>query len=747
MTEGNEIEKCKEDALNCAAKYVANLLQRPDQLDKVEQIRRRVLRTKASVDSRLKTAVQSQLDGIRSGLNELKSAVGEIGEVKEWIQELDGAFDESSVLNKHLSELRLQQSRHAQLAKTNEHLKQIFNVPETVEKTRSMILEGNYLQAHKNLMELEATRDEILFEVHQQKIEQGIEFLESEPLDLYFSRVGGLSDLLAKQLWTVISQTLSAARSNPTQIVTALRIIEREERSDRRALEQQKKTNFLPATRPKVWKSRCMAVIRKSVDNRFESNQLELDRRTDKMWLVRHLERMRAFILEDLVTVKELVRPCFPATYEIFKEYAKIYHEATSRTLEDLAMARNDPSECITLLTWIKDYYGEELMGNDEFAVDQIDFNLQEELGPLLSRSVLESLNDTYLKTTERNMQSWLSKMVETESQDWLVDKPPETDVDGYYQTSLPIILFQMLDQNLQVAAQIEKGMEIKVLDACITALIDFTIELQNAIKCYKEKHFGNRSILQYFEAYMIAIINNCQSITVFGEQMKNQKRAELSSAFGETRLKNFEEVIVAFQRLGEEACTLLLDGALIDLQEFFTDLMTKKWLKSNVAVDTMVLTFEDYNRDYVHLKPSYAKFIMEKAEEKLVIEYVKAIMSRRITFRSFEERKDAGNQIIEEANKIAEAFTRLAKLPPLDDSPCCVLAMMAEVLKVKDSAIVSLEISGLAEKYPDFRAEHALALLSLRGDMGRTESKQKQYGNNHRFPIIFLFFIVMIAF
>ena len=31
-----------------------------------------------------------------------------------------------------------------------------------------------------SLMELEATRDEILFEVHQQKIEDGLDFLESE---------------------------------------------------------------------------------------------------------------------------------------------------------------------------------------------------------------------------------------------------------------------------------------------------------------------------------------------------------------------------------------------------------------------------------------------------------------------------------------------------------------------------------------------------------------------------------------
>ena len=39
-----------------------------------------------------------------------------------------------------------------QLAKTNEHLKQIFNVPETVEKTRVLILEGHYLQAHKKYL-------------------------------------------------------------------------------------------------------------------------------------------------------------------------------------------------------------------------------------------------------------------------------------------------------------------------------------------------------------------------------------------------------------------------------------------------------------------------------------------------------------------------------------------------------------------------------------------------------------------
>lgn len=36
----------------------------------------------------------------------------------------------------------------------------------------------------------------------------------------------------------------------------------------------------------------------------------------------------------------------------------------------------------------------------------------------------------------------------------------------------------------------------------------------------------------------------------------------------------------------------------------------------------------------------------------------------RRIIFRNFEERKEGAAQILEEGKKLAEAFTRLAKLP-----------------------------------------------------------------------------------
>ena len=49
----------------------------------VEQYKRRVSRKKASVEAMLKSAMQSQLDGVRVGLNQLQLALHEIGEIKQ----------------------------------------------------------------------------------------------------------------------------------------------------------------------------------------------------------------------------------------------------------------------------------------------------------------------------------------------------------------------------------------------------------------------------------------------------------------------------------------------------------------------------------------------------------------------------------------------------------------------------------------------------------------------------------------
>lgn len=177
------------------------------------------------------------------------------------------------------------------------------------------------------MRDLENARDDLLFELHK--------LPNQSPHDMallrdYFADVQTLSNLLEKQLRLVLNRTLNTVRKEPTVIVTALRIIEREEKSDEEALKQERQTKFLSLGRPKRWKSMAFEVLEKAVATRIEGTQVE-ERKDNKLWLIRYLELTRLLILEDLRVVKTLCVPCFPPRYNIMNEYIRMYHTCLSR--------------------------------------------------------------------------------------------------------------------------------------------------------------------------------------------------------------------------------------------------------------------------------------------------------------------------------------------------------------------------------------------------------------------------------
>ncbi|XP_010341378.3 exocyst complex component 3 [Saimiri boliviensis] len=705
------MKETDREAVATAVQRVAGMLQRPDQLDKVEQYRRREARKKASVEARLKAAIQSQLDGVRTGLSQLHNALNDVKDIQQSLADVSKDWRQSINTIESLKDVKDAVVQHSQLAAAVENLKNIFSVPEIVRETQDLIEQGALLQAHRKLMDLECSRDGLMYE--QYRMDSG-NTRDMTLIHGYFGSTQGLSDELAKQLWMVLQRSLVTVRRDPTLLVSVVRIIEREEKIDRRILDRKKQTGFVPPGRPKNWKEKMFAILERTVITRIEGTQADT-RESDKMWLVRHLEIIRKYVLDDLIVAKNLMVQCFPPHYEIFKNLLSMYHQALSTRMQELASEDLEANEIVSLLTWVLNTYtSTEMMRNVELA-PEVDIGTLE---PLLSPHVVSELLDTYMSTLTSNIIAWLRKALETDKKDWVKETEPEADQDGYYQTTLPAIVFQMFEQNLQVAAQISEDLKTKVLVLCLQQMNSFLSRYKDEAQLYKEEHLRNRQHPQCYVQYMIAIINNCQT---FKESIVSLKRKYLKNDVEEGVSLSQPNMDGILDAIAKEGCSGLLEEVFLDLEQHLNELMTKKWLLGSNAVDIICVTVEDYFNDFAKIKKLYKKRMTAEAHRRVVVEYLRAVMQKRISFRSPEERKEGAEKMVREAEQLRFLFRKLASGFGEDaDGYCDTIVAVAEVIKLTDPSLLYLEVSTLVSKYPDIRDDHIGALLAVRGDTSR---------------------------
>ncbi|XP_073990576.1 exocyst complex component Sec6 [Rhodnius prolixus] len=712
-----DIEVLEKDAQATATKHVINMLQRPGQLEKVEQYKRRVSRKKVSVEAMLKTTMQSQLDGVCVGLGQLQFALQEIKTIKSNVNSIHDLLIDLPVLVKKLQNVREKHMQYSQYLTARENLKNLFSVPESVEKTKQWINEGKLLYAHHSLNDLENSRDDLLYEVHKVP---GQAAADRILLKASFEEVETASSLLEKQLRLVLSRILNTVRKEPSVIVTALRIIDKEEKKDAFALQRQKQSGFLPPGRPKRWKDMVMEVLEKSVDQRIEGTQVE-DRATNKMWLVVHLELTRQLIMEDLRVVKTLCEPCFPSHYNIVQRFVTMYHNSLSKHLTEIINNGLEGNEYVSMLSWVTNTYpGPELMKHPDLNI-----NIQP-LGPLLSPEVIDSLQNKYLQNMEDNYVEWMQKTLETEEHDWSAGVRPE-DQEGHFHTAAPVIIFQMIDQNLQVTKTIGQDLTDKALILSMKQVKQYGLLYRGAIIAFKTRHFEDRSQVPYFTHYMITIVNNCMLFVELAQQLKqlywrtDLLNRELTSVFS-TLLKTFQD-------LRDEAANWLLEEAFLDLESHFQDLITTKWLATSMPVDTVCATLEDYFQDYVHLRPRNFDYVITKAVNLVTKRYIVTMFEKKMVLRTASERKTAGAKIVREAEQLGALFGRVAPDLIIGGAGCGTpleaISALAEILRSDDKEILSLDLTALVNKFPDIKEEHVIKLVGLRGDVSRSEIRE----------------------
>lgn len=77
---------------------------------------------------------------------------------------------------------------------------------------------------------------------------------------------------MGQQLWLVMNQVTGLVGSDPSRVVTALRVIEREEKTDA-IIEEALNARNIPSSqlpgRPKRWRDKCFQILEISISNRY----------------------------------------------------------------------------------------------------------------------------------------------------------------------------------------------------------------------------------------------------------------------------------------------------------------------------------------------------------------------------------------------------------------------------------------------------------------------------------------------
>lgn len=144
--------KIQRQAEGAALEQIQKIFSRPDALENLDQIRKKAERKKAAVEAMLRTAVQSQLEGIRTAIGHLQTATEDVKEIEKSTQRTFEQLQAVPELKQKIKELSSANITYSQYAAAMENLKHIFNITDTIEKTHEYISKADLLAAHKKLV-------------------------------------------------------------------------------------------------------------------------------------------------------------------------------------------------------------------------------------------------------------------------------------------------------------------------------------------------------------------------------------------------------------------------------------------------------------------------------------------------------------------------------------------------------------------------------------------------------------------
>lgn len=411
------------------------------------------------------------------------------------------------------------------------------------------------------------------------------------------------------------------------------------------------------------------------------------------------------WIYQDIMRIEEDVVPCFPPDYEIYNLYIREYHRSLSNLINKIVTSAPEASVLLQLHGWIKEY--KKSMKELNVPPDLLE-------PPLLDGNE-QSLIEDYLKLIIKKLDEWTANLMKTEVEAFTKrEEPPEVDSDGLYGTQGAVILFQMINQQVDLALDSGQGMilarTVEEVNRVMRSVQDQWTKVVDAE--YKKQIEKPEEVSGGLVEYCIALANDQLKCADFAETLSGRIEPLVSEKYAATIHDRLNDAIDGCLDVAKKCTQCLIDIIFNDLKPATKLLFQPSWYDGIIA--QIVETMRDYLSDYqTYLNSALFDLLLEDLIDTFLVAYISALAnSAKLRIPAATDRiKDD----ITEAYKFFGTYKKTKELEPRFE----VLEMVLSLLEASKS-LVFLSYWSFAKVHGPNIA-FVETLMKNRGDLDRS--------------------------
>ncbi|KAI6167444.1 exocyst complex component Sec6-domain-containing protein [Pisolithus thermaeus] len=611
-----------------AAQAIGEYLQSPDDLVKVAAFRKKLEKEKASIDARLKSGVKEQLDATREGLKKLLSTRNNVQAIKEEMQTVDRLCTDPQHEVATFDQISRVSMVHRNFEQTEEMVNNLLemnsklDVLEEVLAADSENLIGpapNLLSMHFQINRLEAFRNQTMHQAKQASA------ASRQKLIRIFERLSKLIEDFEFYVLELARNILPLVRAGfPEVVVKLIKIAELEGREDEKAIairlvkkaakmdaaskfkSMQANARVLKHYRSKITRA-ISDSIRSNFDDAFERHEQDLDAFLDNL----------GWIYQDLIRIESDVVPCFPPSYEIYSFYIKEYHKNLDMALKRLVASEPEASILLHLHAWLKEY-----------KKSMKELNVPPELiEPPLLNGEEQNLIEDYLKLIVKKLDEWSANLMKTEIQEFTTrTNPPEVDSDGLYGMQGAVILFQMVNQQIDAATESGQGAILaRVVEEVNRVMRSIQDRWSKVVDSeFKKQVEKPEEVAGGLAEYCLALANDQVKSADNTEALLGRLEPLVSEKYRVPISDKLNDAIDGNLDVAKKCIQTFIDIIFNDVKPATKQLFQPSWYDG--VIEQVIVTMKDYMSDQPFIKPALFELLVDYLIDAFLVTYLTAL-------------------------------------------------------------------------------------------------------------------------